>query len=284
MKSIFELKIEEMPDGDLDATIVIDGVPFGSDCIDLGELRQSALVSGAYDLQTCGCGMPQCAGFWEPIFVQHDGDAIRWEFDNRYHPVPIKEEEEGGTEQVIGRYEFDRHQYIKEIHEKFAWLSAQPNRSSVGPYGLNPDILDAAFPDPSLPSRPFAEGARLVVGYMTNFHQPWVWIDNDPDVLPRQLLPTGAMWSQFGDWSLMWGSQHYDLGPCMYRRDAGNFNLLSTVTIAECNQAVQTLSHAVQQFWGPSANVFWDRMEDGAQPRVVRAPISAMGGAQSPLR
>lgn len=63
MKSIFELKIEEMPDGDLDATIVIDGVPFGSGCIDLGKLRQSALVSGAYDLQTCGCGMPQCAGF-----------------------------------------------------------------------------------------------------------------------------------------------------------------------------------------------------------------------------
>lgn len=166
MTSIFELKIEEMPSGDPYATIVIDGTPFGNCCIDLDALRKSAIVSGGYDIQTCGCGVPWDANFWEPIFVQHDGDVIRWEYDERYHPVPIEEalfpleEEDEHTKLTIGRYEFDRLQYITEIRQKFAWLRTHPGRSELGPYGFDSVILDKEFPDTSLPPRPFSQGGK----------------------------------------------------------------------------------------------------------------------------
>lgn len=166
MTSNFELKIETTSTGGLAATMMIDGKPFGEDCVDLEQLRKSAIVSGAYDIQTCGCGEPACAGFWEPIFVQHEGDLIRWEFDGRYHPIPRKEEEEEDDAKLtVVRYEFNRMQYIKEVQAKFDWLRKHPSRGSLGPHGFNPDILDEGFPDPSLPQLPFPEGATIVVGY-----------------------------------------------------------------------------------------------------------------------
>lgn len=277
MKSVFELKVEETSDSGLVATMLIDGKPFGDDCVDLAELRKSAIVSGAYDLQTCGCGTPQCAGFWEPIFVQHDGDVIRWEFDGRHHPVPIKDDDDDAKLTVV-RYEFDRMQYISEIREKFAWLTKHKDRGSLGPHGFNPGILDERFPDPSLHLMPFSLEARIVVGYTSNFHQPWVWVEGDPDIYPRQLLPTGEMWSMFGHWSLMWDSRHYDLGQCISRKDSSVFVLLDDVTVSECNREVEDLSRAIHNFWGSAVSVFWERIEEISRSSVVRIQVSSFRG------
>ncbi len=274
MASIFELKVESTPTGGLTATMIIDGKPFGEDCVDLGQVRKSAIVSGAYDIQTCGCGEPACAGFWEPIFVQHEGNLIRWEFDGRYHPIPSKDEDDDAKLTVV-RYEFDRMQYIKEVRAKFDWLRNHPSRGSLGPHGFNPDILDEGFPDPSLPQLPFPEGSTIVVGYTKDFQQPWVWVEGNTDIYPRQLLPTGAMWAMFGCWSLMWDSQHFDLGQCIYRKDSAAFALSSDVSVAECNQEVGQLVHELQQYWGTSAKVAWDWVDEASRSSLMRCEASS---------
>ncbi|MFZ4538421.1 hypothetical protein [Propionivibrio sp.] len=47
MKSVFELSITEDSDGSLNATMMVDGKPFGEDCVDLVDLKKSAIISGA---------------------------------------------------------------------------------------------------------------------------------------------------------------------------------------------------------------------------------------------
>jgi hypothetical protein len=269
MTSTFLLKIETAADGALSASMMIDGKPFGEDWVGLSNLLKSAIISGAYDLQTCGCGTPECAGFWEPIFVQHQGDIVRWEFDSRYHPIPKRDKNESSERSVI-RYEFDRMQYITEIREKIEWLKIQPNRDSLGPYGFDASTLDEVFPDPSLPQLPFPDGAIIVVGYTSEYHQPWIWVDGYSDIYPRQLLPTGAMWASFGRWSLMWDSQHFDLGECVYREDSTDFALRSDVSADECNYEVEQLVHSLNQYWGAPATIVWDRIDEVSRSTVLR--------------
>ena len=125
---------------------------------------------------------------------------------------------------------------------------------------------------------PFSPGARIVVGYTSNFHQPWVWVEGDPDIYPRQLLPTGEMWSMFGHWSLMWDSRHYDLGQCISRKDSSVFVLLDDVTVSECNREVEDLSRAIHNFWGSAVSVFWERIEEISRSSVVRIQVSSFRG------
>jgi hypothetical protein len=271
--SRFELAIEELPGGDLTVTMLNDGKPFGEDCVDLVDLKRSALGSGAYDLQTCDCGTPRCAGFWEPIFVEHFGDIVRWEFDDRYHPI-VRDEDE--TELTVTRYEFNRKQYITEIQEKFKCLRNHPRKGSLGPYGFDPAIFDDEFPCPSATQLPFEKGAKIVVGYTDNYQQPWVWVENNPVAYPRQLIPTGAMWASFGCWSLMWGSDLYDLGgPCIYRKDSIKFELSTEVTISECNEEAESLAREIQKYWGSVVHVVWDKVIETSPRTFVRSHLAA---------
>jgi len=276
MTSTFEIKVETIPSGELVVTMIIDGKPFGDDCVDLGQLRKSAIISGAYDLQTCGCGEPGCAGFFEPIFVQHEGNVIRWEFDSHYHPVPRKDENEDDALTVV-RYEFNRTQYITEVQEKFEWLRRQPNRNKLGPYGFDAAILEESFPDPDLPQCPVPEGAKVVVGYTNEFHQPWVWVEDFPDIYPRQLLPTGAMWSSFGAWSLMWDSLHFEYGQCIYRKDSAAYALREDVTVSECNRKAEEIASEIQRYWGGSINVAWDKVEEESRINFSRLQAGDVG-------
>jgi hypothetical protein len=275
MTSIFELKVESPAEGGLVTTLLIDGKPFGEDCVDLGQLRKSAIVSGAYDIQTCGCGEPACAGFWEPIFVQHESDLIRWEFDGHYHPIPSKDDDGDDAKVIVIRYEFDRMQYIEEVRSKFAWLRDHPRRNSLGPYGFNSSILDEEFPDPMVPQLPFLAGSTIIVGYTKEFHQPWIWVEGCPDIYPRQLLPTGVMWAMFGEWSLMWGSQHFDFGQCIYMKDSSAFALSKDVSVCRCNQAVGQLVLELQQYWGASAKVVWDWVDEHSGSALSRHAASS---------
>jgi len=255
MSSKFELRIDNETSGEVSVSIWIDGVPFGDDCVDLYELKRSALGSGAYDLQTCGCGVPQCAGFWEPIFVQHDGEIVRWEFDARYHPT-VQEDTEN-LEISVTHYEFDRKQYITEIREKFISLRSHPRKNSIGPHGFDASIFDEEIPVLLSQQLPFKAGAVIVVGYMGDYQQPWVWVENEPSAYPQRLLPSGLLWAEFGCWSLMWESKHFDLGQCIHRKD-GVFELKSDVSVAESNQEVEELAQDLQKYWGDVVQVQWD--------------------------
>lgn len=272
MTSKFELAVEENPGKSLSIKMLIDGVPFGNAFVDLVELKESALASGAYDLQTCGCGTPQCANFWEPIFVQHSGDVVRWEFDARYHPIAMDDAEK--LEFSMTRYEFDRKQYTTEIREKFSWLRSHPRRDSIGPHGFKATIFDEEFPEPLSPQIPFNNGDTIVVGYIGEYQQPWVWIEEKPDVYPRQLLPTGSMWAKYGYWSLMWDNQLYDLGPCAYRKE-GAFQLRSDVSVSECNQEVESLARDIQGFWRDVVRVQWDKTMDSSPQSFIRCDLAA---------
>lgn len=46
--------------------------------VDLRELVASMEKSGQYDILTCSCGEPGCAGIWEGVVVIHWPEAIRW--------------------------------------------------------------------------------------------------------------------------------------------------------------------------------------------------------------
>jgi hypothetical protein len=276
MISKFELAVEEVSSGDLSVTMLIDGKSFGNACIDLVDLKSSALSSGAYDLQTCGCGTPQCAGFWEPIFVQHQGNIVKWEFDARYHPIVIENDE---SEFAMTRYAFDRNQYISVIQEMFTFLRTHPKRDTIGPYGFDPAIFDDEFPYPSEPELPFENGATIVVGYAEKYQQPWVWLESNQDVYPRQLLPTGAMWASFAYWSLMWDSQGYDLGQCAYRKE-GAFQLSNEVTTSECNQEAENLAMEIQAYWGDIVRVAWDKVMDTLPRNFVRNALAAEAFSQ----
>ena len=270
MTSILELKISEQPGGHLSAAIIIDGIRFGEDCIDLSDLKRSAIASGAYDLQTCGCGTPQCAGFWEPIFVQHDSEIVRWEFDSRYHPIV---QEDDGIKFSLGCYEFSRMQYIKEIQRKFEWLRGHPNRDSLGPHGFDAAIFDEEFPDTSILQLPFESGSTIVVGYLGEYRQPWIWVEENSDLYPRQLLPTGSMWAKFGYWSLMWNSELYDLGQCAYKKDSLPFQLRSDVTVLECNQEVDALAREVKLYWGDPVKVIYEKIQELAHESFKRCDL-----------
>lgn len=45
---------------------------------DLGELLSSAQVPGNYFIVTCSCGIPECAGIYEPVRVTHTKDDYVW--------------------------------------------------------------------------------------------------------------------------------------------------------------------------------------------------------------
>jgi hypothetical protein len=270
MISKFELVVEEIPGGDLTATMMIDGKYFGEDYVDLIELKKSALGSGAYDLQTCGCGEPGCAGFFEPIFVEHLGDIVRWEFDGRYHPIA---KNENAPESSVTSYEFDRKQYMTEIQEKFSWLRSHPRRNSIGPYGFDSSIFDAEFPFYSEPQLPFERGAEIIVGYIGDYQQPWVWIENNLDVYPSQLMVNGAMWSRFGCWSSMCGSGSNGLSRCVWSKDDTNFQLENEVKISKCNHGAESLAKDLQNYWGSDVTVLWEKAMETTQLTFVRCQL-----------
>lgn len=124
-----------------------------------------------------------------------------------------------------------------------------------------------------------------MVGYgdVSNFQQLWPWIsvEGDPDIPklhPTRLFPTYAIWSQFRRWSSMWHHEDHDPGPCEDGQDAWVCALRDGVTVAECNQEAQALSHAIHSFWGATVSVFWERIEDESRPSIVRVPICSAGG------
>lgn len=271
MTSLLKLIITEDMQGNLDAQVQIDGKPFGNECVDLVELRNSAIGSGGYELLSCSCGIPQCAGFWEPIFVQHDGDYVRWECDARYYPIVQKDE---NAKFSVLRYEFDRMQYINEIRVTFEWLRRHKNRDSLGPHGFDASLFDKPFPDTSTPRLPFPDGATIVVGYAGEYLQPWVWVEGQRDTNPGCLLPGGALWKQFEYWSAMWDSARYS-GICLYRKSGCPFQLSDEISLDECNDEVESLAREIQAFWGSSANVVWEERLAASTTRRRRHALNA---------
>lgn len=252
MTSKFELTIDEDSQGNLDASILIDGIVFGEDCIDLDELKKSAISSGGYDLQTCGCGDPGCAGFYEPIFVQHEGEIVTWEFDARNHPIPEKDDD---AEFAITRYKFNRKQYITEIQEKFNWLKNHPKKSTIGSYGFDSSIFNVDVFYHSKPKIPFENGAEIIVGYTEKFQQAFVWIENDvTELLPSRVLPNCDLWAKFSDWTSIWRNKGQK---CIYPHET---------TVLVCNQKAEDLAKAIQKYWGDAAKVSWEEIISDSAP------------------
>jgi hypothetical protein len=71
----------------------------------------------------------------------------------------------------------------------------------------------------------------------------------------------------------MWDSQHYDLGECIYRKDSEIFLLSSDVSIIECNQMLKDLAQEVQLYWGATANVVWEMLDETGNGLVKRVAI-----------
>ena len=55
--------------------------------IDWIEMAKSAIEPGGYFIFTCGCGVPECAGIYDPVMVTHTDDAISWDV---IKPKPVR--------------------------------------------------------------------------------------------------------------------------------------------------------------------------------------------------
>lgn len=62
--------------------------------IDMRHLVASMRGSGQYDIFTCSCGEPGCAGIWEGIVVLHWPNSIRWLIPLHYDDEESKNEED----------------------------------------------------------------------------------------------------------------------------------------------------------------------------------------------
>ena len=49
-----------------------------TDMLHLDELVGSIYGYGYFEIYTCGCGFAGCAGIWEDILVDQDGDTVLW--------------------------------------------------------------------------------------------------------------------------------------------------------------------------------------------------------------
>lgn len=261
-ESTFSLEIIEEADGSLSLDVVIDGVCFGEDIIDLKELKKSAICSGAYELQTCGCGIAGCAGFFEPIFVQHTANYIIWEFDSNYHPIPKRKDDI--SKEDIKTLKFNRNQYISQIKQKFEFIRNHKKRKKVEPYfNFDNKIFDESFPDLSKLHTPFEKGAILVIGYTEDFKQPFVWVENQSKLYLYQLIPKVDIWSMYRDWTSLFEE-------VWHKNDIENdtesvvYQLRKNVSVEECNHKIQALANELHHFWGSSVCVVCEKLPDDA--------------------
>jgi len=115
--------------------------------VDLRNLVATLKGSGEYEIVTCSCGEPGCAGIWQGIIVFHYYDLIRWLI-----PVPISkpfEPDENEQERIItfkDRY-FRKEDYSRVISSAIAEAKrlALQNADSIraAPHGFSvQDLLD----------------------------------------------------------------------------------------------------------------------------------------------
>lgn len=91
----FEYKASKKPSANLRSNvwrheILIDGQSISHGyVIDMQAVVASFAAPGDYFLLTCSCGVPECAGLFQPIHVAHLGDGIiHWHIEQ---PEPERE-------------------------------------------------------------------------------------------------------------------------------------------------------------------------------------------------
>ncbi len=81
----------------------------------------------------------------------------------------------------------------------------------------------------------------------------------------------------FGEWSMMWDSQHFDLGECVYRKDTSAFALREDVSVSKCNQVVEQLVRELKGYWGVSARIEWEWIDEQSGKSHLRHGASLFG-------
>ena len=261
--SDFRLALEETPDGVLLVRIIVDGERFGEDCVDLNELWSSASTSGGHDILTCGCGLPECAGFWDPVFVSHDGTHVTWDFDRRYHPIPEKEETD---ERIVGKLVFERKEYVLELRGLFACLESDPRRGKLGPYGFDFEFLSSPSPGIDELRTPFPKGSSITVGYSRDFREPHIKIDGERFVSMKKLVPTMSANLALEAWQSMWRENE---GSDEESPVNGLHFLKPEFSLDGCNAAAKAAAESLKGYWKDAAIVRWQRIESISPWRAV---------------
>lgn len=109
--------------------------------VDMRILAASMKGPGEYDILTCSCGEPGCAGVWQGIIVFHYYDLIRWLIP---HPIVRPFEPDGKeAERVItfkDRY-FRKTDYVKAIvsaiEEAKGLILQNPDSARTVPLGFS---------------------------------------------------------------------------------------------------------------------------------------------------
>jgi len=101
-----------------------------TDTLHLDELVGSIYGYGYFEIYTCGCGFAGCAGIWEDILVDQDGDTVLWTV-----PQPLQPQEDDQTE--YKHFVFDRQQYKQAIQRGLEGarklVNSHPGKISIGP-------------------------------------------------------------------------------------------------------------------------------------------------------
>ena len=93
---------------------LVDGEPianFNTVATDLYQLALSTKGDGDYQILNCWCGIPECAGLFEGIQVQHMDNAVRW----RVEMTSMAR----GRHEPVQQFVFKKDQYVESI-ERFA--------------------------------------------------------------------------------------------------------------------------------------------------------------------
>jgi len=110
----------------------------GTDMLHLDELVGSIYGYGSFEIYTCGCGIAQCAGIWEDIWVDQQGDSVLWTI-----PQPLRQGTDGQT--TYRHFVFDRERYRQAIQtgldEAIKLANDHPGKISIGPSGFTIEEL-----------------------------------------------------------------------------------------------------------------------------------------------
>lgn len=255
--------------------LMVDSVRFGEANVDFEALLKSCHQPGGYFILTCGFDcVPECAGFWDPIFVSHKDGVVRWEFETRYYPTPSQTE---NPDSKIVRLEFPLYAYVNEIVSKLRKWHTDAAFSSLGNFHFSPaDFEVSAWPPPTDPRG----GLNIHFGYQGELRNPW-WI-TEPEIACRMpdMLPNCELYRLFNDWACLF-EDDFLLDESGEYVDSLPMKIKPGVLPEDCNRAALAIATQLAEELNGRSKVSWERILFASPWETERVAVNLCTSGQT---
>jgi len=113
--------------------------------VDMREVVASIKGPGQYDIFTCSCGEPGCAGIWEGVIVIHWPNSIRWLIPLHYDDDETPKNEEDEDVFMFKERLFRKTDYLQAVSSAIeaarGIASKAPGEFETVPYGFSVEDL-----------------------------------------------------------------------------------------------------------------------------------------------